>query len=148
LSDDLKSLSSTPKELVIYDKDGAQMQANSSRRFFEGPSINKVGCEYYLQYSTGDFHTVEIAVGSKPDGPFYWNSTLLQPVKGWTTHESITKFRDDWLLYYADASLSGQDNLRNTKVRKLTYENGTFALEQPQPVQNTTSARRMKRFSA
>ncbi|KAH3906583.1 hypothetical protein HBI56_232620 [Parastagonospora nodorum] len=135
LSADMRSFVHAPKELVIYDKDGQVMQANTTRRFFEGPSINKVGHEYYLQYSTGSFHTVEVAVGSKPDGPFHWNSTLLQPVKGWTTHQSITKFKDDWLLYYADASLSGQDNLRNTKVRKLKYEQGTFSLAQPQPVQ-------------
>ncbi|KAL5121772.1 hypothetical protein ACEQ8H_000459 [Pleosporales sp. CAS-2024a] len=133
LSDDLLTLATTPKELVVYDKDGSVMQANSTRRFFEGPSINQVGHEYYLQYSTGDHHTIEIAVGTKPEGPFYWNSTLLQPVKGWTTHQSITRLKDDWLLYYADASLSGQDNLRNTKVRKLMYKHGSFSLAQPQP---------------
>jgi hypothetical protein len=123
------------------------MQANSTRRYFEGPSINKIGQNYYLQYSTGDYHTVEIAVGTEPGGPFHWNSTLLQPVRGWTTHESITKFKDEWLLYYADASLSGQDNLRNTKVRKLVYEKGTISLSQPQPVQSN-ARRNVRRFGA
>lgn len=141
LSSDLLSLASPVKELVIYDKDGQVMQANSSRRFFEGTSINRVGNEYYLQYSTGDSHTIEIAVGAKPDGPFHWNTTLLQPVKGWTTHQSITKFKDDWLLYYADASFSGSDVLRNTKVRKLKFEKGTFALEQPQPLQSPAASK-------
>ncbi|OAK94837.1 major extracellular beta-xylosidase [Phaeosphaeriaceae sp. SRC1lsM3a] len=150
LSDDLLSFASPPKELTIYDKDGAIMQANSTRRFFEGPSINKVGKHYYLQYSTGTTHTIDIAVGDKPDGPFYWKSTLLQEVKGWTTHESIVKFEDEWLLYYADAALSGQDNLRNTKVRKLDFKNGTFTLQQPQVLQPsaTPTARRAKRFSS
>lgn len=126
------------------------MQANSTRRFFEGPSINKVGKHYYLQYSTGTTHTIDIAVGDNPEGPFYWKSTLLQQVKGWTTHESIVKFEDEWLLYYADAALSGQDNLRNTKVRKLDFKNGTFTLQQPQVLQPsaTATARRAKRFSS
>ncbi|CAE7031703.1 hypothetical protein CFE70_004473 [Pyrenophora teres f. teres 0-1] len=133
LSANMTHLATEPKELVIYDEDGQVMQANSKRRYFEGPSVNKVGNLYYLQYSTGTSHTIEIAVGKKPDGPFYWKSTLLQPVKGWTTHQSIVKFKGDWLLYYADASLSGRDDLRNTKVRKLNFQNGTFVLAQPQP---------------
>ncbi|EMD59159.1 hypothetical protein GGP41_009045 [Bipolaris sorokiniana] len=134
LSANLTSLATTPKELVIYDQDGKIMQANSTRRFFEGPSLNKVGNLYVLQYSTGTQHTIEVATATKPDGPYYWKNTLLQPVKGWTTHQSIVKFKKDWLLYYADASLSGRDDLRNTKVRKVLFENGTFKLAQPQPV--------------
>ncbi|EOA82349.1 glycoside hydrolase family 43 protein [Exserohilum turcica Et28A] len=134
LSANLTALAAPPKELVIYDQDGKVMQADSPRRYFEAPSLNKVGGLYVLQYSTGTSHTIEIAVGHKPDGPFYWKNTLLQPVKGWTTHESIVNFKGDWLLYYADSSLSGRDDLRNTKVRKLLFQNGTFELAQPQPV--------------
>jgi hypothetical protein len=145
------SLDSEVKELVIYDQDGEIMQADSDRRFFEGPSINKVGKHYLLQYSTGTTHTIEIAVGDNPEGPFYWKSTLLQEVEGWTTHESIVKFQEEWLLYHHDAMLSGQDNLRNTKVRKLNYINGTFELQQPQvllPKANSTASakRSTKRF--
>lgn len=124
------------------------MQANSTRRFFEASSMNKVDGLYYLQYSTGTSHTIEIAVGSRPGGPFYWKSTLLQPVKGWTTHQSITRFKEDWLLYYADASLSGQDNMRNTKVRKLKFTEGTFELVQPQPAQPSPAAKMIRRFDA
>lgn len=134
LSANLTALATEPKELVIYDQDGKVMQADSPRRYFEAPSLNKVGDNYILQYSTGTSHTIEIAIGRKPDGPFYWKNTLLQPVKGWTTHESIVNFKGDWLLYYADASLTGIDSLRNTKVRKVLYQNGTFELAQPQPV--------------
>ena len=108
--------------------------------------MNKIGDLYYYQYSTGDHHTIEIAVGTSPQGPFTWNSTLLQPVQGWTTHESITAFKGDLLLYYADASVSHQDNLRNTKVRELVYEQGTLALAQPQPP--PPSSKRATRFVA
>lgn len=147
LSDDLLSLDGEVKELVFIDQDGEQMKADSPRRFFEASSVNKINDLYYYQYSTGDSHTIEIAVSDSPEGPFTWNSTLLQPVVGWTTHESITKFKGEWLLYYADASLSGQDNLRNTKVRELVYEDGTIELAQPQPSTNTTSSK-MRRVRA
>ncbi|KAL9064691.1 MAG: hypothetical protein Q9157_007738 [Trypethelium eluteriae] len=148
LSEDLKSFDGEVQELVFIDQDGQQMQANSTRRFFEASSINKIGDLYYYQYSTGDSHTIEVAVGTSPQGPFVWNSTLLQPVAGWTTHESITKFKDDWLLYYADASLTHQDNLRNTKVRKLVYEDGTLSLTQPQPLQPVAKIKRTMRWAA
>lgn len=147
LSADLKSFDGDVKELVFNDKDGKQMQADSPRRFFEASSVNKIGDLYYYQYSTGDNHTIEVAVGKSPQGPFTWNSTLLQPVQGWTTHESIVKFKDTYWLYYADASQSHQDNLRNTKARKLKYEQGTLSLEQPQPA-TTASSKKQTRFVA
>jgi beta-xylosidase len=145
LSADMKSFDGDVKELVFIDQDGKQMQANSKRRFFEASSVNKIGDLYWYQYSTGDDHTIEVAVGTSPTGPFVWNSTLLQPVQGWTTHESITQFKGDYWLYYADASQSHQDNLRNTKARKVKYEGGTLKLAEPQP---TTSSNKTKRFLA
>ncbi|XP_014550074.1 glycoside hydrolase family 43 protein, partial [Bipolaris victoriae FI3] len=51
-----------------------------------------------------------------------------------TTHKSIVKFKDGWLLCYVDSSLMGVDDLRNTKVRKLLFQNSAFELAQPQPV--------------
>ena len=134
LSEDMKSFVHAPQEVILLDKDGEPMQAESPRRFFEGPSINKINGLYYFSYSTGTTHTIEVAVGESRTGPFRWNSTLLQPVEGWTTHSSITQFEGRWWIYYADASLSGQDNLRNTKARELKYEGGTLSLVQPQPV--------------
>jgi hypothetical protein len=148
LSKDLKSFSSEVKEITIIDKDGHPMKANSTRRFFEASSINKINGLYYYHYSTGDHHTIEVSVGHSPWGPFYWKDTLLQPVAGWTTHESIVKFKKDWLLYYADASLSGQDNLRNTKVRKVKIGKGTITLAQPQPAQSSAAARLAKKWFA
>jgi beta-xylosidase len=130
----LKSFVAPPKELIIIDQDGERMQAGSPRAYFEGPSINKISGLYYLSYSTGPTHTIDVAVSESRTGPFVWNSTLLEPVAGWTTHSSIINYQGTWWLYYADASLSGQDNLRNTKARELVYKDGTLSLKQPQPV--------------
>lgn len=141
LSKDLKSFDGPVEELIINDKDGKRMLANSTRRYFEAPSINKIGKNYWLTYSTGDSHTIEVSVANNPRGPFQWKSTLLQPVVGWTTHESIVKFKGDWLLYYADASYSHQDNLRNTKVRKLIVGD-TISLQQPQPPTPSSAVKR------
>lgn len=146
LSDDMKSFVAPPKELIINDQDGSRMQADSPRAYFEGPSMNKINGLYYLSYSTGPTHRIDVAVGEKVDGPFTWNSTLLEPVAGWTTHSSIVNFKGKWWIYYGDASLSGQDNLRNTKVREVKYEHGTLSLAQPQPVEeawvNATNTKR------
>jgi beta-xylosidase len=133
LTADLKSFEGEVKEITLIDKDGKPMQADSPRRFFEAASVNKIDDVYFFLYSTGDSHTLEIAKGTDPQGPFTWSNTLLEPVQGWTTHASIVQFKGDYLLYYADSSQSGQDNLRNTKVRKLVFEQGTLKLEQPQP---------------
>lgn len=136
LSTDMKSFDGEVKEIILIDEDGKPMRANSPRRFFEAASVNKIDDMYFFLYSTGDSHTFEVAVGSCPQGPFTWRNTLLQPVQGWTTHASVVQFKGDYLLYYADSSQSGQDNLRNTKVRKLVYEGGTLKLAQAQLTSN------------
>jgi hypothetical protein len=140
LGADLKSFDGDVKEITLVDKDGKPMRADSPRRFFEAASVNKIDDLYFFQYSTGDSHTFEVAVGTSPQGPFSWSNTLLEPVQGWTTHASIVHFQGDYLLYYADASQSLQDNLRTTKVRKLVHEQGTLKLAQPQPPKSSESA--------
>jgi hypothetical protein len=45
----------------------------------------------------------------------------LKPVQGWTTHHSIVRITNNWYLFYHDAQLSGQSNLRNVKVTELRH---------------------------
>jgi beta-xylosidase len=82
LGDDLKSFEGEVKEIVLIGEDGEPMQTNNPHRFFEGPAINKIDGLYYLSYSTGPYHTIDMAVGTSVDGPFIWNSTILEPVRG------------------------------------------------------------------
>lgn len=46
---------------------------------------------------------------------------ILNPVQGWTNHESIVEFNDKWYVFYHDTQLSGKTNLRNIKVTELYY---------------------------
>jgi len=46
---------------------------------------------------------------------------VLNPVQGWTNHQSILQFNDKWYLFYHDVQLSGKTHLRNIKVTELNY---------------------------
>jgi hypothetical protein len=87
---------------------------------------------YYFSYSTGTTHKLCYATGSSPYGPFTYRGVLLQPVKGWTTQDSIIEFNGKWYLFYHDTQLSGRNNLRNVKVTELSYNaDGTIRTIDP-----------------
>jgi hypothetical protein len=83
---------------------------------------------YYFSYSTGDTHYLAYATGDSPLGPFTYRGRILEPVLGWTTHHSIVEYRNQWYLFYHDASLSGgRNHLRCVKAAELFYgDDGTI----------------------
>ena len=52
---------------------------------------------------------------------FTYQSVVLNPVEGWTNHESIIQFHDKWYLFYHDILLSRKTHLRNIKLTELHY---------------------------
>ena len=123
MADDMLSYAETPKEIELLDKDGSPiLQGDNDRRFFEAAWVHKYQGKYYFSYSTGDTHKIVYATGDNPYGPFTYQGVILQPVKGWTNHHSIAKFKGKWYLFYHDSSLSGgQTHLRSVKMTELTY---------------------------
>ncbi|MDP4093416.1 MAG: glycoside hydrolase family 43 protein [Bacillota bacterium] len=121
LNDDMLSLKET-QEISIVDENGKPLLAkDEDRRFFEGIWMHKYNGNYYLSYSTGTTHKIVYAMSKSPKGPFTFKGTILEPVKGWTTHHSIVEFNGKWYLFYHDASVSGVDNKRSVKYTELTY---------------------------
>lgn len=137
LNEDMKSFKEgTKKEISIVDEDGNPILAgDEERRFFEAPWIHKYNGKYYLSYSTGNTHKIAYAISDRPDGPFVYKGTILNPVIGWTTHQSIVEFKGKWYLFYHDASLSGGLNhQRSMKFTEITYnEDGTIQTIDPYP---------------
>ena len=123
LSADMKSFVSKPKNLLIYDKDGTPIKVkDEDRRFFESSWVHKYNGKYYLSYSTGTTHYIVYATSDSPDGPFTYQGRILEPVLGWTTHQSIVEYEGKWYLFYHDCELSGGINhRRNVKYTELTY---------------------------
>ena len=134
MSRDMISFAEPPKEIEIKTSEGRELKARSSRRFFEAAWMHKYKDNYYLSYSTGNFHEIVYAMGKSPTGPFTFVDTLLTPVIGWTTHHSIVELNGKWYLFYHDASLSkGRDNQRCVKVAPLEYnEDGTIKRIRPE----------------
>lgn len=124
MSDDMRSFSSSPKEIIIQDEDGNSLIAgDNNRRYFEGPWMHKYNEKYYLSYSTGDTHFICYATANNPTGPFKYAGKILEPVVGWTTHHSICEFNGRWFLFYHDSSLSeGVTHLRCMKVIEIYYD--------------------------
>jgi hypothetical protein len=124
LSPDLLAFAEKPRDLLITDESGhALKQGDIDRRFFEASWMHKFNNKYYFSYSTGDTHHICYAVGDSPYGPFQYRGILLEPVIGWTTHHSICFFRNQWLLFYHDSSLSGGiTHLRSIKCTPLEHD--------------------------
>ena len=127
LSDDMKSIQGEVAEIQIVDEKGVPLRAGDhDRRFFEAPWMHKYRGKYYLSYSTGNTHYLVYATADNPRGPFTYQGRILEPVLGWTTHQSIVEFKGRWWLFHHDASLSGgRNHLRSVRVAELHYdENG------------------------
>jgi beta-xylosidase len=135
LADDMVSLDGDVQELRILDEHGVPLRADDhDRRFFEAAWVHKRGDTYYLSYSTGDTHYLVYATSKSPLGPFTYQGRILEPVVGWTTHQSIVEHRGRWWLFHHDASLSGgQNNLRCMKARDIFYDDAGKIL----PVEQT-----------
>jgi hypothetical protein len=122
MSKDMLHFDGPVKDVVIVDKDGKPLRAGDhNRRFFEASWLHKYNGKYYFSYSTGDTHFICYAIGDNPYGPFTYQGVILNPVQGWTNHESIVQFKGKWYIFYHDTQLSGKTHLRNVKVTELHY---------------------------
>ena len=129
MNDDMVSLKVKPRYIEILDENGDPIKASDTdRRFFEAPWIHKFNGKYYLSYSTGDTHFLCYAESESPFGPFTYKGRILEPVVGWTTHQSIVEFNDKWYLFYHDSTISGgHTQLRGMKFTELEIsEDGTI----------------------
>lgn len=134
MSDDMLTYADTPQEIKILDENGDPILAgDEDRRFFEAPWVHKYNGTYYLSYSTGSSHYIVYATSDKPQGPYVYRGRILEPVLGWTTHQSIVEFKGKWYLFYHDASLSGGiDHRRSIKFTEIKYnEDGTIQTLHP-----------------
>ncbi|MFL6549152.1 MAG: glycoside hydrolase family 43 protein [Povalibacter sp.] len=122
LSADMLSLAEAPKDVVLQDEAGKPLlSGDNSRRYFEAPWIHKYKGLYYLSYSTGDTHFIVYATSHSPYGPYTYRGKVLEPVQGWTNHQSIVEYHGKWYLFYHDTQLSGKTHLRNIKVVELKH---------------------------
>ncbi len=128
LSTDMKSFSEAVRDVKIVDEKGMPfMEDNNDKRFFEASWMHKYKGKYYFSYSTGDTHLICYAMGDNPYGPFTYKGVILQPVQGWTNHQSIVEIKGKWYLFYHDTQLSNKTHLRNVKVTELKYrKDGTI----------------------
>jgi hypothetical protein len=122
LSANMLSFSEPVKEIKILGKDGkALLTGDHDKRFFEAAWMFKRKGKYYFTYSTGDTHYINYAIGTSPYGPFTYKGVILNPVQGWTNHQSIVDFKGKTYLFYHDTELSGKTHLRNVKVTELKF---------------------------
>ncbi|EFQ27539.1 glycosyl hydrolase family 43 [Colletotrichum graminicola] len=135
-SNDMHHFDGEPQELQILDPETKKplLADDQDRRFFEAPWMHKKGDTYYFSYSTGTTHYLVYATSKSPLGPFTYAGRILEPVVGWTTHHSILEYKDQWWLFFHDASLSnGTDYLRNVRFEPIFYDkDGKLTIVKPQ----------------
>ena len=124
----MKEFDGEVKEVKLVDSSGnVFFEKNDNKRFFEAAWVFKKDAKYYFTYSTGTTHLINYAIGNNPYGPVTYAGILLNPVDGWTNHQSIIQHKEKWYLFYHDTELSGENHLRNIKVTELKFnDNGTI----------------------
>ena len=133
LNDDMVTLKTPLSESRILDENSVPLTVgDTDRRFFESPWVHKYNDKYYLSYSTGDTHFLCYAESDSPHGPFKYKGRILEPVNGWTTHQSIVEFKGKWYLFYHDATISGVNHQRNVMFREIEInDDGTITTMHP-----------------
>ena len=133
MNEDMLSFKESLFESRLLDENGEPIKkSDTERRFFEAPWVHKYNGKYYLSYSTGDTHFLCYAESDSPKGPFKYKGRILEPVIGWTTHQSIVEFKGKWYLFYHDAKISGMTHLRNAMFRELEIApDGTITCMKP-----------------
>ncbi len=122
LSKDMKQFAEPVKDVKIIDENGHLFtEKDNTKRFFEASWMFKKDGKYYFTYSTGDTHFINYAIGNNPYGPFTYKGIVLNPVQGWTNHQSIVEVKGKWYLFYHDIQLSGKTHLRNVKMTELKF---------------------------
>ncbi len=122
LSKDMLQFAEPVKEIKVVDGKGNLFtEKDNTKRFFEAAWMFKKDGKYYFTYSTGDTHFINYAIGNNPYGPFTYKGVVLNPVEGWTNHQSIVEVNGKWYLFYHDVQLSGKTHLRNVKMTELKF---------------------------
>jgi hypothetical protein len=120
----MRNFAEPVKEIKVLDEKGNLFtEKDNDKRFFEASWMFKYNGKYYFTYSTGDTHNICYAIGDNPYGPFTYKGIILNPVEGWTNHQSIIQVNNKWYLFYHDVQLSGKTYLRNVKVTELHFNN-------------------------
>lgn len=110
LKENMLELASEPKTFTELPQKG----------HIEGPFVFEREGIYYMTYPhvANNTERLEYATGDNPMGPFTHRGVIMdESASGtWTNHHSITKFQDQWILFYHDNDLS-PDFDKNRSIR-------------------------------
>jgi hypothetical protein len=103
----------------------------------EGPYLFERNGIYYLTYPhvENKIERLEYAISDNPLGPFKITGVIMDesPTGCWTNHQSITRFKNQWYLFYHHNDLSPKfDKARSIRVDSLSFNaDGTIQKVKP-----------------
>lgn len=107
-----------------------ELEEDGPGGFHEGAWVFKRNGIYYLMYSDNKpgANCMRYAMSDSPLGPWTKMGVMMDPVKDCeTTHGSVVQYRGNWYIFYHNAAISGQGNLRSVCVDRLYFnEDGTI----------------------
>lgn len=97
---------------------------NDGGFYGEGPWIFEREGKFYFMYSNGwgKKSTLVYAMSDNPLGPFEFIGEVVDPVNSPTSHGSITKFKNEWYLFYHNKTLSNNKYRRSVCFDKITFD--------------------------
>ena len=107
------------KQLIV---EGAGI--DESKLYTEGPFIFKKGDTYYFTYAhsfNSARSSICYATSKNLFGPYTDKGVMLDPGDTWTSHHSIVKYNDEWILFYHNNYISHEDKLRSVCADYLHF---------------------------
>lgn len=92
----------------MIELDG-EIQQISVERYVEGPWLHKRGNLYYLSYAgfSGGSENIRYATAPEITGPWTYQGEVTGNAKNsFTIHPAIVEFKDQWYLFYHNATLT------------------------------------------
>jgi hypothetical protein len=114
--------------------DGEPQLIEGLTYWFEGSWLHKHDGRYYFSYSAGgrypgggDPSPILYATATNPMGPYTYQGLIGEPTSGWTDHNSIVEYNNQWYFFHQSSDLSGISERRSVEAEYLHYnDDGTI----------------------
>jgi hypothetical protein len=93
--------------------DGEPQAIEGLTYWFEGSWLHKRNGLYYMSYSagsnypTGSSSPILYATATSPLGPYTYQGLIGEATSGWTDHNSIVEYNNQWYFFHQSSELSG-----------------------------------------
>lgn len=93
--------------------------------YMEGAFPFKKDGIYYLSFAhifRDEGYTIGYATSDKPMGPYRYRGKIIDNIGSGTNHHSVVEYQGDWILFYHQWEVSGDNKLRSIRADYMYFD--------------------------